>query len=129
MVQAAAFSLPYQILPLTIGRSSFIMSVTSWSDRTAAPSQPINSALFNVGADIMVNASAKAVFEVISSFSKYSEWNSGTPTLKFAKGDGEVVVGDRGCLLSLMNEQKITYELPVEVSTFIFAPLRKNKAG
>lgn len=91
------------------------MTATSWTDAAATPSQPAGSGLFTSGATVSIDAPASVVFDIITSYSRYSEWNTWTPTLAFEDADGNVAAGAEGRLKTIMKAQNRAYDIPIEV--------------
>ncbi len=107
-------------------------AVTGWRDPTATPSQPLNKVVFTTGSKVTIHAPASRVFDVITAFSRYHEWNTWTTDLIFndnevdgndssdgerkRKADLDVRPGDKGILKTRMEEQNRDYEIPLEVS-------------
>ncbi|CAL5871007.1 uncharacterized protein PFLUO_LOCUS5249 [Penicillium psychrofluorescens] len=91
------------------------MTATSWTDAAATPSQPAGSGLFTSGATVSIDAPASVVFDIITSYSRYSEWNTWTPTLAFEDADGNVAAGAEGRLKTIMKAQNRAYDIPIEI--------------
>lgn len=95
------------------------MSITLLNEPKATPSQPLEKVLFTSGGTVTIKAPADVVFSVITGFSKYSEWNSWTPVLKFEESDAQVKSGCKGQLKSEMKDQGKSYDIPLKVGTHL----------
>lgn len=93
------------------------MAITTWTAPTATPSQAVEKILFTAGAITDINAPAEVVFDVITGFSKYHNWNTWTPSLKFDESDADVKAGAKGNLHVWMEAQNREFDVPIVVGT------------
>lgn len=71
--------------------------MTSISVIQETPGQPANTIVFTSGSTATIQAPADKVFNIITDYSKYGQWNSWTP--KFETKDGQSLrVGSEGVL-------------------------------
>ena len=86
-----------------------------WNHPVATPTQPTASIVFTFGATIDIDARPADVFDVIAAFSRYSTWNTWTPTLTFECADDDVAIGAKGRLRA--NQDGTIHNVPIEVCT------------
>jgi hypothetical protein len=94
------------------------MSATGWAEPAATPSQPVGKGLFTSGATVTINAPTSVVFDAITGFSSYTDWNTWTPMFTFQEADRDITAGAEGRLKTVMKAQNREYDIPIEVCIF-----------
>jgi hypothetical protein len=112
--------LPSVLFYFTFGILHQIMSTTdsavSWSDIRPTPSLRKEQILFTSGSTVTIRAPAEKVFDIITAFDKYEEWNTWCPRFMFKEGE-EIGPGSIGVMHCRMEAQNKDYEIPEQVSS------------
>ena len=91
------------------------MSAVGWTDITATPSQADKQILFTSGSTITIDAPANVVFDTITSFSRYGDWNTWTTSFTFPQSDSDVKIGSVGTIDTHRKGRSSGLAVPVEV--------------
>lgn len=103
------------IAPFSLAARTMSSSALTWSDIHETPNLNRTKVVPTSGSTVVIHAPAGRVFEILTAFDKYNEWNSGCPTVSFQEGD-KIGVGAVGTMHVKKEGQEKAFKMPAKVT-------------
>ena len=112
---AAPTSCPPTIAPFSLAARTMSSSALTWSDIHETPNLDKTKIVFTSGSTVIIHAPAGRVFDILTAFDKYGEWNSGCPTVSFQEGN-KIGVDAVGTMHVKKEGQEKAFKMPAKVT-------------